>query len=253
MRGAEYNEVMRPNIRKKIKKFFAAISLLSTQLIIILILFVIALFAFVFLVYWIIKENRVGFDFAVFKLIEPHITNVRTGIMNSISFLGAHSFLIPANLILIAYFLFIKKRRWYSIKIPVVSLGSLLVMMGLKRFFSRPRPDNPILREVSNFSFPSGHAMVSFTFYGLLIYLVWQNVRNLWLRWILVISLVCLIIAIGVSRIYLRYHYATDVLAGFCLGLIWLVISIAVITRIEKYTRKEIAPIVEEKKVPSVV
>ncbi len=242
---------MRAFVRKRIKKVVAAIGLLSAELLIILILFVIALFAFVFLIYWIIKQNRVGFDNAVFRFVGPYISDMNTQIMNSITFLGAHTFLIPANLVLIAYFLFIKKHRWYSIKVPVVSLGSLLVMMGLKNVFSRPRPDNPILREVSNFSFPSGHAMLSFTFYGLLIYLVWVNVRTLWLRWTLVIGLILLILLIGSSRIYLRYHYATDVLAGFCLGLMWLVISLSVIKRIEKYTRKEIVPVVEEKKVPS--
>jgi undecaprenyl-diphosphatase len=242
---------MRAFVRKRIKKIVAAIGLLSAELLIILILFVISLFAFVFLIYWIIKENRVGFDNAVFNFIQPSISDINTQIMNSITFLGAHTFLIPANLILIGYFLFIKKHRWYSIKVPVVSLGSLLVMMGLKNIFSRPRPDNPILREVSNFSFPSGHAMLSFTFYGLLIYLIWVNVKNLWWRWSLMALLLFLIFLIGSSRIYLRYHYATDVLAGFCLGLMWLVISISVITRIEKYTRKEIVPVVEEKKVPS--
>ena len=242
---------MRAYVRKRIKKVVAAIGLLSAELLIIIILFVIALFAFVFLIYWIIKENRVGFDNQVFRFVTPYISDMNTQIMNSITFLGAHNFLIPANLILIAYFLFIKKHRWYSIKVPVVSLGSLLVMMGLKNVFSRPRPDNPILREVSNFSFPSGHAMLSFTFYGLLIYLVWVNVKTLWLRWTLIVALGLLILLIGSSRIYLRYHYATDVMAGFCLGLMWLVISISVIKRIEKYTRKEIVPVVEEKKVPS--
>lgn len=242
---------MRAFVRKRIKKVFAAIGLLSVELLIILILFVISLFAFVFLIYWIIKQNRVGFDNAVFRFVEPYTSDFNTQVMNSITFMGDHRFLIPANLILIAYFLFIKKHRWYSIKVPVVSIGSLLVMMGLKTIFSRPRPDNPILREVSNFSFPSGHAMLSFTFYGLLIYIVWINVRNLWMRWILMVCLGFVIFLIGSSRIYLRYHYATDVLAGFCLGLMWLVISISVISRIEKYTRKEIVPVVEEKKVPS--
>ena len=242
---------MRAFVRKRIKKVVAAIGLLSAELLIIIILFVVALFAFVFLIYWIIKENRVGFDNAVFQFVQPYISDMNTQIMNSITFLGAHTFLIPANLLLIGYFLFIKKHRWYSIKVPVVSLGSLLVMMGLKNVFSRPRPDNPILREVSNFSFPSGHAMLSFTFYGLLIYLVWINVKTLWLRWILIVVLGLLILLIGSSRIYLRYHYATDVMAGFCLGLMWLVISLSVIKRIEKYTRKEIVPVVEEKKVPS--
>ena len=239
---------MRKVIRKRIKKIFAAIGLLSAELIIILVLFIVALFGFLFLVNWIFKLNRVGFDFAVFETIQPFISEMNTQIMAAFTFLGTHTFLIPANLILIAYFLFIKKHRWYSIKVPVVSLGSVLMMLGLKHFFSRPRPDNPLLREVTNFSFPSGHAMVSFTFYGLLVFLVWENIKTPWLKWTLITLCILLIIIIGSSRIYLRYHYATDVLAGYSLGLIWLVLSIFVIRKIERYTRREIVPVVEEKK-----
>lgn len=62
----------------------------------------------------------------------------------------------------------------------------------------------------------------------------------------MIILLLILILMIGVSRIYLRVHYASDVLAGFAMGLIWLVLSIWVVRRIERYTRKEIAPVIEE-------
>ena len=75
--------------------------------------------------------------------------------------------------------------------------------------------------------------MVSFTFYGLLIFLVWENVSNKWVKWILMIFLFLLILIIGVSRVYLRVHYASDVLAGYALGLIWLVLSVWVVRKIE--------------------
>jgi membrane-associated phospholipid phosphatase len=53
------------------------------------------------------------------------------------------------------------------------------------------------------------------------------------------------ILLIGFSRVYLRVHYASDVLAGFSLGLVWLVLSLWIMKKIETYTRKEIAPAVE--------
>jgi membrane-associated phospholipid phosphatase len=153
------------------------------------------------------------------------------------------------NLLLIGYFLFIKRHRWYSITVPVVSIGGVSLMFILKNIFGRPRPDNPLLRTVSGLSFPSGHALVSMAFYGLLIYLVWHNVANKVWKWILIVLLIMLILIIGMSRIYLRVHYASDVAAGLALGLIWLVLSIYVVRRIERYTRKEIAPVIEEKSV----
>ena len=130
-------------------------------------------------------------------------------------------------------------------RVPVVSLGSFIVMWSLKLYFSRPRPDDPVFKAAMGFSFPSGHAMSSMTFYGLLIFLVWKNIENVVLKWILTILLAAFIILIGFSRIYLRVHYASDVMAGFSLGLVWLVLSLWIMHKIEKYTQKNIAPEVE--------
>ena len=161
--------------------------------------------------------------------------------MQGFTFLGTHTFLIPANLLLTAWFLFIKKRRWYSIKVPAVALSSLLLMFILKLIFHRDRPLSPLLQVAKGFSFPSGHALMSVTFYGLLILIVWQNIQQAWLRWILSVFLVLLIMAIGLSRVYLRVHYASDVLAGFAVGLVWLLFSLWFLSKVEKYGKKNIA------------
>ena len=56
-----------------------------------------------------------------------------------------------------------------------------------------------------------------------------------------------LIFIIGLSRVYLRVHYASDVLAGYCVGFMWLSISIWILNRMEKFSRKNVDPIVKEK------
>lgn len=237
---------MRRFVRNTAKKFWATLTLLSVELIIVLVLFVLSFFVFVFLARRIFWQKKDEFDFAVFDFIRPLISEFRTETMEFFTFLGTHTFLIPMNLLLIGYFLFIKRHRWYSITVPVVSLGGLSLMFVLKNLFGRPRPDDPLLRTVSGLSFPSGHALISTAFYGLLIYLLWHNISNKLLRWFLIILLLIVILTIGLSRIYLRVHYASDVLAGFAMGLIWLVLSIFTVRRIERFTRKEIAPVIEE-------
>jgi membrane-associated phospholipid phosphatase len=240
---------MRRFVKNTAKKFWATLTLLSVELIIILILFILSFFLFVFTARRIFWQQKDEFDFVVFDFIAPFISELRTDTMELFTFMGTHTFLIPMNLLLIGYFLFIKRHRWYSITIPVVSIGGVSLMFILKNIFGRPRPDNPLLRTVSGLSFPSGHALVSMAFYGLLIYLVWHNVANKVWKWVLIVLLIMLILIIGMSRIYLRVHYASDVAAGLALGLIWLVLSIYVVRRIERYTRKEIAPVIEEKSV----
>jgi len=229
-------------IRSKFKRFLAALALLSVELLIIWILFFGCIIIFALTAYRIFLLKKDGIDTTVFNFLSSHVSNRHTEIMEAITFLGNHNFLIPANLVLIIYFLVIRKHRWYSIKIPVVAIGGVTMMALLKFVFSRPRPLIPLLEPARGFSFPSGHAMMSFSFYGVLIFMVYENVRNPYLKWGLIIALLLLIFLIGVSRVYLRVHYASDVIAGFAAGFIWVVLSLSIVGRIEKYSKRKIDP-----------
>lgn len=232
---------MTRNIRDRFKKYFAELTLFSLEILVLIFIFGSALIAFIFIARKVFRDHTHDFDEKVFSFIAGHVNNINTGIMEFFTFLGTHTFLIPANLLLTALFLFIQKRRWNSIKIPAVALSSLVLMLLLKLIFHRERPVTPLLQAAKGFSFPSGHALMSVTFYGLLILIVWQNIKQLWLKWILSIILVLLILAIGLSRVYLRVHYASDVLAGFCVGIVWLLLSLWILDKIEKYRNKKIA------------
>ncbi len=215
-------------------------------MIIVLSLFLGALFLFVNMVRRVFVLHNNKFDDKVFTYLQNHVSDENNQVMVFFTFLGKHEFLIPANLILIAYFLFIKKHRWYSIKVPAIALSSLALMFGLKNLFGRDRPLIPLLEEARGLSFPSGHALMSVTFYGLLIYIVFKGYKNRPLKWTFIILLLLLILVIGFSRIYLRVHYASDVLAGFSVGLLWLVICVWVLNRLEQFSRKEVNPVVQQ-------
>ncbi len=234
-------------MKRRIKKFFAQVALLSVELIIAWSLFFISLLLFVYVAFRVFYFKKEAFDFAVIDALKPYVNDTLNSIMLAITFLGTHEFLIPANLVLIVYFLFIRKHKWYSIKVPVVALGGVLLMFFLKFLFNRPRPLIPLLEEAKGLSFPSGHALMSVSFYGLLMYLIWHNIkRPPWLRYVLIVFLMFLILLIGFSRVYLVVHYASDVIAGFAMGVIWLSLSIWSIRRIENYSRKEIEPEIKE-------
>jgi undecaprenyl-diphosphatase len=236
-------------IRSSINKSVAAITLLSVELIIVLVVFFVSLILFILIAKEVFLSNKNEIDTKVFQFVSHYVSDIHTDIMEFFTFLGTHYFLIPANLLLIAYFLFVKKHKWYSIKIPVISLTTTGMLFFMKQLFNRPRPLIPLLKEAKGLSFPSGHAMISFTFYGLLIYIVWETVAKTWVKWTLSILLLLLIFMIGLSRIYLRVHYPTDVIAGFCVGMAWLVIAIWILNLIEKYSRKKINPVVIDKPV----
>jgi undecaprenyl-diphosphatase len=230
----------------RVKKIWAGVALLSVEMLIITGVFFLSIYAFIIITRRVFFLRNEEMDNKVFDFLHPYINNTNTEIMNFITFFGKHQFLIPANLALIAYYLFLRKHKWYSIKIPTIAISSLLLMFGLKHLFARTRPEGQLLEEAKNFSFPSGHALMSVTFYGLLIYIVWHSVKNTTLKWTLIILLLLWILLIGASRLYLRRHYYSDVMAGFAMGFLWLVISLKVIRQIEKYSQRKLNPIVQQ-------
>ena len=76
----------------------------------------------------------------------------------------------------------------------------------------------------TGFSFPSGHSMAAMAFFGLLVWLVWHSEKPRSVRIGCCIGFSIIIVLIGISRIYLGVHYASDVLGGFCVSLAWLAI-----------------------------
>lgn len=238
--------VMIKRVRERVKKFWASVALLSAEMLVLLVLFTAAFAVFIFLIRNVFVLKRTELDDNTFRFLDSHVNATNNAVMQSITFLGTHSFLIPANLLLITWFLFIKKHRWYSIKVPAIALSSLALMFGLKHLFGRERPENPLLQEAAGLSFPSGHALFSVTFYGLLIYMIAKSNYPQSLKYTLITLLVLLIITIGLTRIYLKVHYATDVIAGFSVGFLWLVFALTALNYMERYSRKEIDPVVTE-------
>lgn len=204
-----------------------------------------ALLFFVYLVRRVFVLENAYFDTAFYDHLGKYVSPMNNDIMQFFSALGKPGFLIIANALLIAYFLFVKKHKWYSIKIAAISLSSLLVMFLLKNVFERSRPLKPLLEAANGLSFPSGHALMSVTFYGLLGYIIWKTGSNTFIKGAVFLFFFFLILCIGLSRIYLHVHYVSDVLAGYCIGVLWLVISIMALSRVEKYSARRIAPSIE--------
>lgn len=192
-----------------------------------LILFV-SLLGFIILTYVVFNEKIIKLDIIGYELISNLLmSDFLTKIFIFITNLGSSIFLIITTIIL---FILIRNK-----KVGIFITLNLLITTGLntllKYIIQRPRPTEFRLIEENGYSFPSGHTMVSMTFYGLLIYLIYKNIKNNYLKWSLISILILLICLIGISRIYLGVHYPSDVIAGFFVASSYLILYINIIKK----------------------
>ena len=217
-------------------KFWEITTLIIAETLLSLLLFAATIAILVFLIRKPMRKYK-PMDLAIFDRLQPWTTPYKNKFMLFITFLGKHQFLIPANLLLIFYFLLARQQTWFSIRVATIALSSLVLMFLLKYLFQRKRPLSPLLTAAKGLSFPSGHAIMAVTFYGLLMYILWHTIDLSWLKYLLTGLLIILIALIGYSRVYLRVHYTSDVLAGFIIGLLWLWISLSVLNGLEQYAK----------------
>lgn len=218
------------NVTQDTKKKAKGITL---GLVIAIILFLATVFIFWRITDEIVLEKDGGFDDVVFKMLSHYTNPATTYIMLLFTFFGSTKFLLPAYILLAGFFLFYKRNRWQSLSVAAIGLTSIGLLFLLKNIFHRHRPLEPLTKNVIGYSYPSGHSFSSFTFFGLLTYIIWQtNISKIW-KWILSIVFIGMAACIAISRVYLHVHFASDVVSGFCLSIIWLSISLLILKKIQ--------------------
>ncbi|MGG4144196.1 phosphatase PAP2 family protein [Paenibacillus algorifonticola] len=149
-----------------------------------------------------------------------------TSIMKFLSFIGSGSMVALLSVLITLFLLFGWKSRRETIVFLTAVIGSALLNIGLKLLFHRERPSLHVIITEAGYSFPSGHSMSAFTFYGIVTYLCWRHIPLEQARkWLLAFSSI-MIVSIGISRIYLGVHYPSDVVGAYLISLVWLIVVI---------------------------
>ncbi|TLS37021.1 phosphatase PAP2 family protein [Pseudalkalibacillus caeni] len=174
----------------------------------------------------VLAKETFTFDQAIIDFVHTFDSNFVQQAMPVITEAGSVWWLTMLVILTIAY-LVIKKRAGWTIFFFILTVGGggLLTRL-LKHFFARSRPTINPQYDAVGFSFPSGHAMGSFLFYGFIGYLVARECKRLAVKVFAIGFLSLFILMIGISRIYLGAHYPSDVLAGYAAGTIWLVFCV---------------------------
>lgn len=151
------------------------------------------------------------------------------------TYLGNWQFILSFSVIAAIFLILLKKKRKLVFFAAGIAGGELLYII-FKLLLHRARPDmgfSLILR--NGYAFPSGHAMISLIFYGMIGYDFLRIVKRRWLKAFFSILTIIIIFLIGFSRIYLGVHWVSDVLAGWALGAAVLILLITFFNQQERF------------------
>ena len=141
--------------------------------------------------------------------------------------------------LVVAGALLMRNRRALVAGLSVALIGNATSVALLKVLFDRPRPVLAYFVETSG-SFPSGHAAVSVAFFGMLAYILWRR-RFLGPIGSALVGATAAFL-IGLSRVYLIEHYLSDVVNGYLVGLMWLLVGITIAEYYHQSSPAQAAP-----------
>src|SRR3954469_2745286 len=161
------------------------------------------------------------FDDVGSKWVQSFATPGLTSFLRLATRLGSTVGLTAVGIVIIAIFLYMRRLDYIGLLLLVMA-GQGLLQYGFKNIFERRRPE-PLFNYVigDTPSFPSGHALASMCFFGLLAYIFTLNVGSPTKRAAIWFAAIAIILLVGFSRIYFDVHYPSDVIAGYLAGVIW--------------------------------
>jgi undecaprenyl-diphosphatase len=180
-----------------------------------------ALFIFAWLAEEILEGDTQRFDGYLRTAVHQHATPGLTQLMQVFSFLGSVAAVTVMCLVAVCVSLYFHRARTAAL-LAITMLGVAVLEVTLKHAFHRPRPVAFFGVTPSTYSFPSGHALGSFCFYGMLAGILAARARGRGAKFCVWMAAALLVGMIGVSRIYLGVHYPSDVIAGYCAAAVWV-------------------------------
>lgn len=168
------------------------------------------------------------FDVTITREVQEFSAGWFDALMRALSWIG---FAPQVDLISLAVLVFLYRRglKWEALVIFVSAVGISVLGLGIKLVVDRPRPSADlvnVISQLSDFSFPSGHVLYFTAFFGFLLFLTFTLLKHSGWQILLLVILGGMVALIGLSRIYAGQHWASDVLAAYLLGSVWLTLTV---------------------------
>jgi membrane-associated phospholipid phosphatase len=168
---------------------------------------------------------------ALYSVRDPSTVNFFIGVSELASTTTAIGLSVLIAAVLVHY------KRWSLVAgLFTAVFGSAAMVFILKEIIARPRPGAPLYAFIeSSYSFPSGHATLSAALYFFVLWLLFAIIPAAW-RYVAAFTVTIIVLVVGFSRLYLGVHYLSDVLAGYVLGGLFVLLGIKVAKKLERKT-----------------
>ena len=171
------------------------------------------------------KRESFRFDVPILLWMRGHSDSWRDRVMLGLSLIGGYPLLFISGAL--ALFFLLSSQRRNAIFVALCIGGVSALNVSAKMLFQRTRPDLWVsLAPEHDYSFPSGHAMLSSAFTAMIVALIWRAIRSRpdAGRWRVVSAIIgaLFVVAVGLSRLYLGVHYPSDILAGWLASCAWI-------------------------------
>jgi membrane-associated phospholipid phosphatase len=168
------------------------------------------------------------FDVTITHTVQTFNAGWFGALMYALSWIGFTPQTYVISLLLLL-FLFASGLKWETVVSFVSLILSSALGLGIKVLIDRPRPNANLVNVISqlkDYSFPSGHVLYFTTFFGFLLFLAYALLKHSLWRTLSLVILSGMVALIGLSRVYEGQHWASDVIAAYLLGSVWLGLSI---------------------------
>lgn len=163
-----------------------------------------------------------AFDHPVLEFLASRRDGEATAVARMVTFLGGVPFVVGVTLALVVVLWARRRRAALVLAASVVGSGAITAV--IKLLVARDRPALPLAIDAAEggFALPSGHSLSSMALYGALSYLAVQYLPTWRSRVYVVAGFMTMAVAVGFSRLYLGYHWVSDVLGSWTLAGMWL-------------------------------
>lgn len=169
-----------------------------------------------------------SFDLPIIQFVQGLETPFLTFTLKTFTWIGSAYGVIPITIAICTFLFFGLHHRKQAIFFAFSIASTISFNELLKLYFKRDRPELYRLLEIGGFSFPSGHTMMAFSLYGMIVYIFWHHLNKMRNRILLIVFATMMAFSIAISRIYVGVHFPSDIVGGIAASTFWITLLITV-------------------------